>query len=129
MTDLFILFQLAAGIYLLIGAIRGKGKLFQNEYLKISREKYIKVMRILCAVSGVALIFTNTLEILGLFTMDSLPGWIGWILGFGTLIALMIFTMRATDRKSAAIGRKTTGVDDPLRAAFIFDDEDNVKKK
>lgn len=120
----FIVFQLVAGGYLLLSAIRGKSKLFNNEYLRVPREKYVKTMRILCAVSGVALLFTNVLELSGLFTVDSFWGWLGWGIGLSTLVVMAVYSARCTDKNAAAARRRTTGVKDPLRAAFVFDDDE-----
>ena len=127
MMDFAGVVQFAGGIYLLISAMVAKGKLFRNEYLKISREKYVKVLRILSAVSGVALILTNALEFGGVFASKSAPDVIGSIVGIGTLVAMMIYITAVTDRQPAS-GSESAKKEDPLRAAFVFDDEDNAKK-
>ena len=129
MIDFIVVVQFAGSLYLLVSAIVGKGKLFCNEYLKISREKYVKVLRILSAVSGIALTLTNALELGGVFASESALGVIGWAIGFGALVALMIFAIAVTGRQPAVTGQGPAKDTDPLRAAFVFDDEDNAKKK
>ncbi len=127
MIDFAGIVQFVGGFYLLISAIVAKGKLFRNEYLKISREKYVKVLRIFSAVSGVALILTNALKFGGVFAPKSALDVIGSILGIGTLAAMMIYIVAVTGRQPIS-GSEPNKEEDPFHAAFVFDDEDNAKK-
>ena len=57
-----------------------------------------------------------------------------WALGFASLIVMMVYSSKKTDRKAAAAGHKTAASAekkdyDPLRAAFVFDDDEDVSQK
>jgi len=131
MNDTFAIFQLLIGVYLIYCAITGRGKLYENEYLKCSREQYVKTMRILAAITGVILTGSTALELAGVVPPASTVGWILWALGFLPILGMAVYSSRMTDREAARQGRKTSAAakdaaptHDPLRAAFVFDDDD-----
>ena len=132
-SDIFALFSLIIGVYLIYAAIAGKGKLYENEYLNCPREQYVKGLRILAAISGVLLTVSNLLEYLGVIGYGSPLAIALWAVGFISLI-VMVYSSKKTDRKAAAAGHKTAGAAgkkdyDPLRAAFVFDDEEDVSRE
>ncbi|MBQ4610792.1 MAG: hypothetical protein IJN83_01280 [Clostridia bacterium] len=119
--------EILIGIYLIYAAIRGKGKLYENDYLNCPREQYVRTMRIMAAVTGVIMLGTAVVEMLGIVGSTSAMGWLLWALTFGSIVVMMIYTVKKTDRKAAAAGRSTSPEKkdyDPLRAAFVFDDEE-----
>lgn len=133
-SDMFSLFSLIIGAYLIYAAIAGKGKLYENEYLNCPREQYVKGLRILAAISGVLLTVSNLLEYLGVIGYGSPLAIALWAVGFISLIVMMVYSSKKTDRKAAAAGHKTAGAADkkdydPLRAAFVFDDEEDAPQK
>ena len=127
-SDMLSLFSLIIGVYLIYAAIVGRGKLYENEYLNCPRE------RILAAISGVLLTVSNLLEYLGVIAYGSPIAIALWALGFASLIVMMVYSSKKTDRKAAAAGHKTAASAekkdyDPLRAAFVFDDDEDVSQK
>ena len=133
-SDIFALFSLIIGVYLIYAAIAGKGKLYENEYLNCPREQYVKGLRILAAISGVLLTVSNLLEYLGVIGYGSPLAIALWAVGFISLIVMMVYSSKKTDRKAAAAGRKTSATsgkqgNDPLCAAFVFDDEEDAPQK
>lgn len=133
-SDIFALFSLIIGVYLIYAAIAGKGKLYENEYLNCPREQYVKGLRILAAISGVLLTVSNLLEYLGIIGYGSPLAIALWAVGFIILIVMMVYSSKKTDRKAAAAGHKTAEAAgkkdyDPLRAAFVFDDEEDVSRE
>lgn len=127
------MFGLIIGVYLIYAAIKGKGKLYENEYLNCPREQYVKGLRILAALSGALLTISNLLEYLGVIDPGSPLAVVLWAAGLASLIAMMVYSSKKTDRKAAAAGRKTVESAgkkdyDPLRAAFVFDDEEEEQE-
>ena len=124
------LLQLIIGIYLLVCAVRGKGKVLENEYLKIPRERYVKIMRILSAICGAVLCATSALELAGILLPGTVLAWVFWALGIASILPLLVFSIKATDREAAKAGKpgpeagQKAPAHDPLRAAFVFDDEE-----
>jgi len=124
-------FQVLLALYLLFQALRGKGRIFQNDYLKIPREKYVKIMRLLCLFTGIFMLSAAVLELSGLMKTGTPLSWILWGLTMLGCFSFILFNVRSTDREkanAAAQGRAvpTKENPDPLRAAFVFDDEDEL---
>ena len=127
------MFELFIGIYLIYAAIKGEGKLYENEYLNCSREEDVKVMRVLAAITGVLLMITGGLELFGIVDPASVEALILWAVGFASIIAMLIYSSKKTDRAAARAGRPTNLPEsktpyDPLRAAFVFDEEDEEEQ-
>lgn len=131
---MFSLLQVFIGGYLLYCAITGKGKIFDNDFLKVPREEYVKRLRILSGISGTILLITSVLEYTGIVVPGSPVGWVTWALGFLSILPLMIYSSKCTDKEAAKANQATTAQnaapkEDPLRAAFVFDDEENEADK
>ncbi|MCE5235694.1 MAG: hypothetical protein ABFC62_04885 [Clostridiaceae bacterium] len=126
-------FQAALAAYLLYSAVRGKGQLFDNPHTKCPREQYVKVMRVLSVVSGVILLGSAILRLTGVISSQSVLGWVVWALGLLSIAAVFVYNMKMTDRKAAEAEQKrayeATRSKDPLRAAFVFDEEDEEEEK
>lgn len=129
-TDLswFDWFQTALAAYLVYAAIRGKGQLFDNPHTKCPYAQYVKVMRILSAVSGAVLLAGGVLRLTGAVDSRSALGWVVWGLGLLSIAAIFLYNVKMTDRKAATEAQKQSQAaqpkKDPLRAAFVFDDEE-----
>ena len=130
---MFSWLQLAIGAYLIFCGITGKGKVFDNDFLKIPREEYVKKLRILASISGACLSIASVLEMLGWVIPGTTLGWIVWALGLASIVPMMVYTSKATDRKAAkAAQNESRGMpqkkEDSLRAAFVFDDDEEAAK-
>ena len=131
MDNMFSLLQLIIGVYLLYCAAMGKGKIFENDYIKVPRAEYVKKLRIL---SGAILTATSALEYFGVLVPGTTLGWISWAIGLASIIPMMVYSSKSTDREAAKAGRPTAEAakakgqpmpsKDPLRAAFVFDEEE-----
>ena len=134
--DMMTWFDLAVGAYLLYAAITGKGNLFENEYLKCPKEQYVKTMRFMALFTGLAMAARGGLELAGVVVSGTALGWILWAVVFALILAMMIYSVKKTDRAAASAGKSTQASHpekpenhDPLRAAFVFDDEDDTQAK
>lgn len=133
MDNMFSLLQVFIGVYLLFCAITGKGKVLENDYLKVPREEYVKKLRILSAIAGTVLTVSSALEYAGVIVAGSTLSWIAWGVGFASILPLMIYSSVSTDKEAAKAGQAAAAQSaapkkDPLRAAFVFDDEDEADK-
>lgn len=127
---LMTLFEVCIGIYLLYAAVKGSGKLYENDYLNCSREEYVAGMRKLAVLTGVLMLLSSGLELIGIVDAGSALGWILWALTFGSICLMMVYSSRKTDKAAAKAGKPTGEAapekpHDPLRAAFVFDDEED----
>lgn len=131
LDNMFSLLQAAIGAYLLYTAVTGRGKVLENEFLKVPREEYVKKLRILSAIAGVILCATTALEYFGVVVPGSPLSWVTWALGFAPILAMMFYTSKCTDKQAAKAGHAAAAQapdhkEDPLRAAFVFDEEDGA---
>ena len=127
------MFELLIAVYLLYAAYKGDGKLYENEYLNCSREEYVKGMRKLAALTGVIMLISSGLELVGVVDPASVLSFILWAVTFGCIVLMMIYSSKKTDRAAAKAGRPTAQSHpekphDPLRAAFVFDEEEEAEK-
>lgn len=104
---MFSLLQLIIGVYLLYCAAMGKGKIFENDYIKVPRAEYVKKLRILSAISGTILTVTSALEYFGVLVPGTTLGWISWAIGLASIIPMMVYSSKSTDREAAKAGRPT----------------------
>ena len=127
------MFELFIGIYLIYAAIKGEGKLYENEYLNCSREEYVKGMRILALITGLLMLASSGLELLNVVDPVSALGIILWVMTFICIVLMMVNSVKKTDRAAAKAGKSTAQSHpekphDPLRAAFVFDDEEDEEQ-
>lgn len=101
MDNMFSLLQLIIGVYLLYCAAMGKGKIFENDYIKVPRAEYVKKLRILSAISGTILTVTSALEYFGVLVPGTTLGWISWAIGLASIIPMMVYSSKSTDREAA----------------------------
>ena len=124
MDNMFSLLQLIIGVYLLYCAAMGKGKIFENDYIKVPRAEYVKKLRVLSAISGAILTATSALEYFGVLVPGTTLGWISWAIGLASIIPMMVYSSKSTDREAAKAKGQPMPAKDPLRAAFVFDEEE-----
>lgn len=128
----FNIFEIVLGLYLLYAAVTGKGKYYENEFCKVPREQYVKVMRIFAWCVGVLIMVSPILQLTGVITETSPWGWILWCVNMLGIIGMLIANVKMTDREKAkaAQGRtpsKPAGKD--VSAAFVFDEDDGKPEK
>lgn len=126
--EFFNIFELAIGAYLLYAAISGKGKYYENEYCKVPREQYVKVMRIFALAVGLLIMVAPVLQLTGLMSETSPWSWVLWGINMLGIVGMLIANIKMTDREKAKSAQNAPAAkkpsEDPLRAAFVFDDED-----
>ncbi len=127
----FNIFEIAIGVYLLYCGITGKGKYYENQYCKVPVEQYVKIMRVFALVVGVLILVSPTLQLLHVIEASSWIAWALWFVNMIGIIGMLIANVRMTDRakaKAAQNGAKSAAEEssDPLRAAFVFDEEDEA---
>lgn len=126
MNNLFSVFELIAGVYLLYGAITGKGQIYQNENIKKGmEEQYHKTIRICCAIVGPIMLTQGVLDYLYVSSPSpALQTATSVLLAASMLgVAVLFFlTIRMTDR--AKVKRQRQGKSAAPRAAFEFEEED-----
>lgn len=125
---LMTLFEVCVGAYLIYAAIKGDGKLYENEFLNCSREEYVSVMRKLAVITGLLMLISSGLELGGLVETGSVLSWVLWAVTLGSIVVMMVYSSKKTDKQAARAGKPTQAAPDkphdPLRAAFVFDEED-----
>ncbi len=65
--DFMMIFNIFIAAYLLYYAIKGSGKVYENEYPKAMQESYLKFMRKFCWIAGVGMMVFSILEYLNGF--------------------------------------------------------------
>ncbi len=133
-----VLFKAIIAVYLLAGAIRGKGKLIDNQFPKCKPETYRLIMRLICAFAALVILANSAFEFLADTTylpltpeQYSFINTVLWAVGLVGLLALIVVNIVLTDRKAMDEARKKqeqerlgSNKGDRLRAAFVFDEED-----
>lgn len=123
-TDFLDIFQAAIGVYMLVAAIIGKGKIYENEYIKEGCEKkYYTTMRVFLFILGPLAACGAALNI---FNLDSsgVFFFIIWGLTVAGFILLIVLTSRLTDKHKKSMPPAEDGK--PRRhPAFDFDEDEN----
>lgn len=127
MGNLFSVFEIGVGVYLLYGAITGKGQMFQTENIKKDKiEAYKKLVRIMCFIIGPMLAALGVVDYLNTANPSDvlrLVSIVLMVLSFIGVAVLFVIAFRMTDRtKKAAQGKPKAPT-----AAFQFDEEDKQK--
>ncbi len=134
MGNFFGLFELIIGVYLIYGAITGKGQLYRNEHVKKGQEAlYKKRVRQISAVLGPIMLAEGVIDYIlhaqeagGALRVLSLVLWGLALTGIGVLF---VVSLRLTDRsKTGSQAKQTQQRPAAPRSAFEFDDEDEPDK-
>ena len=92
--------QLALGVMLTWYAIRNKGKIYENSYIKEGKEDYYKkTLRLIMAITGPLLLIHGVLETAGIIQANTILSWVLWGLGFVGIMYMLIFTLTLTDKQ------------------------------
>ena len=136
--------KVAIGAYLAYMAITGKGKMIQNEYPKCSPKKYMLIMRLISAGSALMILLNAVVEALGYFNLTSLTydqlmtlSNVFWAIGLAALVGMIVVNVALTDKKAMEAAQKKAMaekygeayVNDPLRDAFVFDEEEETAEE
>ena len=60
--NFMMIFNIFIAAYLLYYAIKGTGKVYENEYPKAMQESYMKFMRKFCWITGIGMLILSILE-------------------------------------------------------------------
>ena len=84
--DFMIIFSIFIGVYLLFYAIKGTGKVYENEYPKEMQGLYVSMMRKFCWIVGAGLLGLSVLEYME---------YNGYIAGTGSIFSIisMVFVL------------------------------------
>ncbi len=129
MDNMFAIFEVGLGVYILYGAVIKPGQMFKNENIKKGmEEQYRKMIRLFSFILGPLMIATGVVDYLNTRSGNggwNLPLFILWGLTFIGMVFLFVFALRMTDRskKSQSAG-KPRGEKPAPRAAFEFDEEE-----
>ncbi len=133
MGGFFGMFQLLLGVYLIYGAITGKGQLYTAQNIKKGmEEKYKKTMRIFSWVLAPLLLTQGVVDLMqgsgeayqpALYTVSIVL----WVIVMIGVIAMAVCTYRLTDRSRPAQNRNNAQPAIP-RAAFEFDEPEAKSK-
>ena len=126
-SNLFMMiFKVVIALYLLYIGVLGRGKLLDNAYTKCTQQQYKLIMRLIALVTGILVLANGVCEYLG----ATLAAQIFWGISLAGLVALLVLNVVLTDRKAMEAARQEAEAEqrksrtDPLRAAFVFDEED-----
>ena len=120
--EILDLFQAGIGVYLLVFGIWGKGKIYENEFIKPGCEKkYHKVMRIFLCILGPLAILGAALSMFSLDPTGGMLVMICWGVTIAGFVLLIILTARLTSRNKPKVDENGKPKKNP---AFDFDDDD-----
>jgi hypothetical protein len=61
-TDFMLIFNIFIAAYLLYYAIKGEGKVYENDYPKAMKEEHTNMLRLFCWVTGAGMLLLSILE-------------------------------------------------------------------
>lgn len=129
MGNLFGVFEIGVGVYLLYGAFTGKGQMYQTDNIKKDKvDEYKKAVRLMCFILGPMLAALGAVDTINAQNPSSILRIISIVLMVLTFIGvavLFVIAFRMTDRSKPAKAKK--GHESAPAAAFEFDDEDKPK--
>lgn len=93
--DFMLYFNIFIGIYLLYYAIKGSGKIYENEYPKEVKEAHAKFLRKFCWIVGIGMIILTVLEL----TFKDIP-YLAWVeIGFVAAAVIIYLVVAQTKFK------------------------------
>lgn len=89
-NDIMLYFMLFAAVYVLYYAIRGEGKIYENDYPKAMQEDHKKFLRTFCWIIGIGILPLTILEFI--FPSNAFISWanIGYVLAC-VVVYLILF--------------------------------------
>lgn len=96
LNDFMLYFMLFVAVYVLYYAIRGEGKIYENDYPAVMQDEHKKLLRKFCWIIGIGIIPLTILEFI--FQSNSLYGIFAWaniafVLGC-VIVYLVLFRKR-----------------------------------
>ena len=91
--NLMVIFDLFIAAYLLYYAIKGEGKLYENDFPKAMQEEHTKLLRKFCWIAGIPMLVLSILEYV--YSYRSI--WAYIVIGYGlacVIVYIIIFRMR-----------------------------------
>ena len=91
--NLMVIFDLFIAAYLLYYAIKGEGKLYENDFPKAMQEEHTKLLRKFCWIAGVPMLILSVLEYM--YSYRSV--WAYIVIGYGlacVIVYVIIFRVR-----------------------------------
>lgn len=89
MNNFMLYFNLFIAVYVLYYAIRGEGKIYENDYPKEIKEAHAKFLRKFCWVIGIGMLPLTILELA--FQDNAALGFLSWAnIGF-VLVCIVIY--------------------------------------
>ena len=126
--DLLDFLFIGVGIYLLYLAIRGKGKIYETEFVKEGMEKKHKLtIRLTCLIAALLTMTAGFIPAFDRYGKYNLVSQILFFSAIGIFIISIIITGTMIDKKARKEAQKnemegrSTGTSD---AAFVFDDDE-----
>ncbi|MEG0251357.1 MAG: hypothetical protein RR625_01850 [Christensenellaceae bacterium] len=93
-----ILFNIFIAVYLLYYAIKGTGKIYENEYPTEMKESHNKLLRKFCWITGVPLLVLSILEYASQKGISSIWGIISIVYVLGCVVVyFVLFRVRYKD--------------------------------
>lgn len=129
MDNMFVIFEVGLGVYILYGAIMKSGQMFKNENIKKGmEEQYRKLIRLFSFILGPLMVALGVVDYFNIRSGNggwNIPLIVLWGLTFIGMVFLFVFALRMTDRskKQQSAGRPR-GEKPAPRAAFEFDEEE-----
>ena len=74
MNSMMVWFNIFIAVYLLYYAIKGSGKVYENDYPKEMKEEHAKFLRMFCWVTGVGMLVLSILEYISISNADAAAG-------------------------------------------------------
>lgn len=128
MDNMFVIFEVGLGVYVLYGAIMKSGQMFKNENIKKGmEEQYRNMIRTFSFILGPLMIALGVVDYLNVNSGNggwAIPLYILWGLTFLGFMLLFVFTLRMTDRSKKQSAGRPNGEKPAPRAAFEFDEEE-----
>lgn len=129
--DMNVLFKAVVAAYLLYVSVLGKGKLLDNKFLKLPKEKFRLYMRLTAGAGALFVLGTAAIEFLGAEGSLKTVATVLWVLGLIALVGMLVLNIVCTDRKAQLEAQRLADAEmvakqrNKMRAAFEFDDEDS----
>ncbi len=88
MNDFMLYFNLFIAVYVLYYAIRGQGKIYENDYPKEIKEAHAKFLRKFCWVVGIGMLPLTILELV--FETNTAYSFLSWV-NIGFVLVCVVF--------------------------------------
>ena len=125
--DFADLLTAAVGIYIIVSALRAKGSLFNDEFIKDDKKTLFKrLMRIFAICAGLTFIISSVLSIcFSYYDWVRIVRFVLFIVGIALLIAMIVLSTVFTDKEKRSKAQRGPAAAAPAsNAAFEFDEDE-----